>query len=111
MIRAVRLQKSGTGITNASFRLHLYNTAPTVTNGDNGAWLSNNVANYLAPLDVTVDRAFSDGAAGRGVPIAGSEINFVLPAGVVVHGLLEARGAYTPVSGEVFTLMLEVLPN
>jgi hypothetical protein len=33
-----RLQKSGTTITNASFRVHVYSAAPTFTNGDNG-WM------------------------------------------------------------------------
>jgi hypothetical protein len=111
MIRRVRLRKSGTSITNASFRLHLYSASPTVTNGDNGVWLSDQAATYLGGLDVTLDRAFSDGAAGNGLPISGSEINFDLAAGLVVYGLLEARGAYTPISAEVFIASLEVLQN
>jgi hypothetical protein len=111
MIRRVRLRKSGTSITNASFRLHLYSASPTVTNGDNGVWLSDQAANYLGGLDVTLDRAFSDGAAGNGLPISGSEINFDLAAGLVVYGLLEARASYSPASAEVFIASLEVLQN
>jgi hypothetical protein len=33
-----RLIKSGTGVANASFRIHLYETQPTPANGDNAAW-------------------------------------------------------------------------
>jgi hypothetical protein len=111
MIRRARIRKSGTGITNSSFRLHLYNTAPTVTNGDNGVWLSNQSATYIGAIDINVNRAFSDGAAGNGAPLDGSEINFALASGTSVSGLLEARGTYTPGNAEVFTVELEVLQN
>lgn len=111
MIRRARIRKTGTSITNAQFRLHLYSAAPTASNGDNGAWLTDNAANYLGSFDVTLDKAFTDGAAGNGVPVSGSEINFALASGQKVYGLLEARGAYTPASGETFTVSLETLPN
>ena len=111
MIRRARIRKSDTGITNANFRLHLYNTSPTPSNGDNGAWLSNKSADYVGAIDITVDRVFTDGAAGNGVPISGAEINFRLPSGPNIYGLLEARGAYTPASAESFTVELEVLQN
>lgn len=111
MIRRVRIRKTGTSITNASFRLHLYNSSPTVTNGDNGAWLTDQAATYIGSLDVTMDKVFSDGAAGNGVPTIGSEINFVLPSGQVIYGLLEARAAFTPTAQSVFTVDLEVVQN
>lgn len=103
-IRRVILRKSGTGIANASFRVHFYSAAPTVTNGDNGAWISNQAAGYLGSIDVTVDKAFSDGASGTGSPAAGSEVVF---SAQTVYALLEARGAYTPANAEVFTLTAE----
>lgn len=111
-IRRARLRKSGTSTTNALFRLHLYNaTITTITNGDNGAWSTSNVANYIGAIDISVDRAFTDGASGNGVPNIGSEINFALASGQVIYGLLEARGAYTPANAEVFTVHLEVFQN
>lgn len=108
MMRRARVRKTGTATASALFRLHLYTATPTVTNGDNGAWLSDNGANYLGAFDITVDKAFSDGAAGNGAPLIGSEINTVADT---VYGLLEARAAYTPGSAEVFTITLEVLQN
>lgn len=111
MIRRARIRKSGTGVTSASFRLHLYRASPTPSNGDNDAWLTSEAANYMGAIDVTVDRVFTDGAAGNGVSVSGSEINFDLSSGQVIYGLLEARGAYTPASGETFTVELEVLQN
>lgn len=112
MIRRARLRKSGTGVSGANFRLHLYRLAPTCQNGDNGAWLTNRAMDYLGAFDITCDRVFTDGAAGSGVPLTGSEINFDLPDGVsIVFGLLEARGAYTPATAEQFNVELEVLQN
>lgn len=44
MIRRIRLRKTGTSVSNALFRLHLYSASPTPSNGDNGAWLTNQAA-------------------------------------------------------------------
>lgn len=103
----VRLLKSGTSVTNASFRLHFYTTAPTPSNGDNGVWLTTQ-AGYLGAVDVTVDKAFSDGAAGIGAFGVGLKIPSTRDTDGTVYGLLEARGAYTPISAEVFTATLEL---
>jgi hypothetical protein len=108
MIRRVRLRKNGTGITNASFRLHLYSVAPTPSNGDGGAWLTDQAGAYVGSMDVTCDRAFTDGASGNGVPNTGSEIIFTADT---YYGLLEARAAYTPTAQEILTLLLEVVQN
>jgi hypothetical protein len=110
IIRRVKLHKSGTGVTNAAFRAHFYKVAPTtVTNGDNAAFSTNGVANYMGAVDVTVTRVFTDGSAGFGVPLTGNEMSFKLASGDSVFVLLEARGAYTPASAEVFTVTLELL--
>lgn len=109
MIRRLRLRKSGTSITNASFRVHLYRTSSiTCANGDNGAFSTNQAANYVGRFDVTMDQAFTDGASGNGIPAVGSEVNF---ASATYYALIEARGAYTPASGETFTVELEVVQN
>lgn len=105
-IRRVRLKKSGTSVTNASFRVHLYTAAPTVTNGDNGAWLSTE-SGYIGAFDVTVDKAFSNAAVGQGAPLVGTSVLFKGASSKNVWALIEARGAYTPASAEVFTLSLE----
>lgn len=108
MIRRCRIRKSGTGVTAAAFRVHLYSTGTiTCANGDNGVWSTDKVLNYRGAFDVTVDRAFTDGASGNGVPITGSEINGLAR----IWALVEARGAYTPVANEVFTVELEIQEN
>jgi hypothetical protein len=102
-----RLSKNGTGVANASFRLHLYAASPTCANGDNGAWSTDNAANWLGNIDVTSMLAFTDGAAGTGSLPAGSEAFCRLAAGATLFGLIEARAAYTPAAQEVFTVTLE----
>jgi hypothetical protein len=115
MIRRVRVKKSTTTTTNASFRVHLYQNDPSastgISNGDNGAWLTKE-AGYLGSCDVTIDKAFSDAAEGVGVPNNGTEVNFKPTSGAqTVYALLEARAAYTPGNAEVFTVTLETLQN
>lgn len=105
-IRRVNLKKSATSVTSASFRLHLYTSSPTVTNGDNSAWVSTH-SGYIGSMDVTVDKAFSATSGGIGVPLIGAEIN-VYPTTNTLYGLLEARATYTPASAEVFTAVLEL---
>jgi hypothetical protein len=108
MARRCRIKKSGTGVTSAAFRVHVYSTGTiTAANGDNGAWSTNSVARYLGAFDVTVDRAFTDGAFGIGAPITGSEMNGQGP----IWALIEARGAYTPAANEVFTVELELVAS
>lgn len=114
VVRRARLKKSGTSVTNASFRLHLYGSDPAaasgISNGDNGAWLTKH-AGYLGAIDITVDKAFSDAAGGTGAPNVGSDITFVPSSGTTIYGLIEARGAYTPGNAEVFTAELEIWQN
>jgi hypothetical protein len=105
-ITRARLTKSGTSPTNANFRIHLYEAAPTPANGDNGAWSTDKAANWLGNIDVTSMLAFTDGCTGTGSATAGSEMFLRLASGSI-FALLEAKAAYTPVANEVFTLTLE----
>lgn len=106
-IRRVVIKKSGTGVTNAAFTVHLFKASPTtISNGDNGAFSVSGAADYLGAFDVTVDRAFTDGAFGVGTPKTGAEVSLVQPS-TYVYALVMATAAYTPASGEVFTVKLE----
>lgn len=106
MTRA-RISKTGTSAANANFRLHLYQSLPAPSNGDGGAWLTTRAADWLGNIDVTSMLAFADGCCGTGSAAAGSEMFLKLASGATVYGLLEAKAAYTPASGEVFTVTLE----
>lgn len=105
-IKRARVTKTGTGVTNAAFRVHLFGASPSpVTNGDNGAWVSKK-AGYLGSIDATVDKAFSDGAGGASTGDAGI-IAPLAKGSNRIYALVEARGAYTPASAEVVTVTLE----
>jgi hypothetical protein len=109
-IRRAKLEKSGTSVTSAEFRVHLYSSLPTFANGDNAAF-STTRAGYLGALNVTINQVFSDGSAGFGVPVNGVEICDTGSNGeTTVFWALEALNAYTPVSAEVFTLTLDAHP-
>jgi len=102
------LKKTGTSLTNAIFRVHFYNAQPSVSNGDGAAWLTGS-SNYLGFFDVTCTQVFTDAAMGVGIPGSGSMMTFTpASSSANLYFLIEARAAYTPVSGEVFTVSLEV---
>lgn len=110
ILQRARIVKSGTTATLSAFRMHLYEASPTVANGDNGAWSTDKAASYLGFMDFpTLLLAFTDGCAHFGANAAGSEMRLRLAAGTTVFGLLEARAAYVPASGEIFTVTLETL--
>lgn len=107
-IERCRIQKSGTSTTNASFRVHIYSATPaSIANGDNGAW-STSIAGYIGAFDVTLDRAFTNGAEGAGLTLTNTPMT-CKPSGsaIALFALVEARGAYTPASAETFTVLLE----
>jgi hypothetical protein len=113
MLRRASLRKTSGGTTNASFRIHLFRSAPTINAGaDNASFaLLSGVADYLGAFDVTIDRAFADGSIGIGAPSAGHEISAKLTSGQSVFIAVEALAAYTPTSGETFTLTFEDFQN
>lgn len=108
-IKQVSLAKTGTSVAAADFRIHLYGTAPTVTNGDNGAWLSTR-SDHIGFVDLTTMLAFSDGASSINAVGDGAGPACTLsPLETTIYGLIEVDAAYAPVSGETFTagLVLE----
>jgi hypothetical protein len=112
MLRRLKLHKSTNVTTGAVFRVHLWRAAPaTVTNGDNGVFSTSGVADYLGAWDVTVDRAFTDGACGYGVPVRGADQTIKLASGTTIVYGVEALGAYTPGNAEVFTVTLDCLQS
>lgn len=120
LVRA-RLYKSGTVLTNASFRLHLFESLPVPTVGDGGVFQSAGALattgglTYLTSLSFTLNFAGTDGASGQATPVTGNLVHSYSratsnsAAAKSLYGLLEATAAYTPVSAEVFTATLELL--
>lgn len=116
-IEVVRLRKSGKTLTNASFRVHFFNTQPTWTiadNADGGAITALNVsdlAGHVGYVDITMDRASATTGA-YGVANPGPGAITVRPAvpgtpSPSLYYAIQATAGYTPTSGESFTLELE----
>jgi hypothetical protein len=100
VVRRVRIAKNGVAVANASFRLHLYSVLPVPANGDGGAWSTSQAATYLGFVDVTIDKAMTDGSVGHGgVSIAATQ--FAVPI-----DLIKARA-----NDRVRELAAELLPN
>lgn len=113
-VKRARLLKSGTTVTAASFILHLFggSSAPTVANGDNGAFTPVSCADYLGPVPIDMSSGAvvgSSDAVKFGAP--SPEVNFdvakAATANRKLYGLLAAAGTYTPESAETFEVVLE----
>lgn len=119
LLRRLKLIKSTNVLTSAQFRMHFFTADPFASApaaGDNGAlvFAAGVIGDHVGQIDVTIDKNVfnaSDGSLGYGVQTEGSKIGFYLPAsasGLTLFGVLEARAAYGPGSGEVFTATLEL---
>lgn len=114
-LRRLRLSSTNTSVTNASFRLWLTtDSAITFSNGDNGALAIGSstlaIGDVLAVIDINLDVALTgSGAIGTAtfdeglVSLYGSTN---ANGRATLYGFLEARAAYTPASGEVFTISI-----
>jgi len=111
-IVSVKLETSSTtqDVGGADFRLHLYATSPTVTNGDNAAFLSIE-ATHIGFVDLDTLGIFSDAHAGTTPFDATQNIYWRLATGEILYGLLEGRGIYDPITVEVFTVTLNIEHN
>jgi hypothetical protein len=109
-LRRTRIQLSSKSVTNTAFRVHYYTASPTIANGDGAAW-STTVANLACDTDVTVTDAGTDVSIGYGTPNNGAECNIALASGQTLFGLVEARAAYAPASGETLTVIPEIHQN
>ena len=106
-VTRVGLSKTAVDVTNAQFRVHLFETAaPAVTSGDNAVLaIGGNTAGYLGSADVTMNAAFSDGAYGD----VAVSLPFDLPEnGRDLFAVIEARAAYAPANAETFRVTLGI---
>jgi hypothetical protein len=106
-VRRVRIGKTDTDLTGASFRAHFYTASPVAANGDNGAYATTQHAAYLGSVDVVVGLSLTTDDVGWGAATIGAEPAARVDASATLYALLEARGTYTPASAEVFTVTIE----
>lgn len=113
IIRA-RLSTTHTGLSGSeNFRLYLFQSSPTISSGDNAQMsVAGRAAGFIGAFEITMGQVFNDGAKGAAGPVAGSQVIGAAAGGSqVIYGVLQALNAYTPVSGETFTVELEVVQD
>jgi hypothetical protein len=111
IIRRLRLSTAvTTGWDAAVIRTRLWSTAPTYTNGDNGAYaVAAGGGTILGVFDITLTQ-YGDAASGIAAPLAGTGTYIKLVSGTAVYWdmqITSAAGA-TPISGQTFSLTAEV---
>lgn len=112
----VLLTKSGPGTTNAGFNLLLFSQPPTMPAADQSAYVGPYAADlksYLGQAQCSTPNSTNDASASVWFECTLSNPNSSgvtvfqrQPTGTQVWGVLQATGAYTPASGEVFTAYL-----
>lgn len=111
VILGARLVKSGSGTTNADFRLHLFRTYAGAAPNDNVAFAPSaaDVRQHLGFVDFFVSNSISlnGNVIYQGV-LSRSVISFNLDTFKTATAVLEARGAYTPTSAEIFDVDFDV---
>lgn len=112
-VTGAKISKSTTTLTNASFRLHLFNVLPVNSVGDNapfdtsGALGVSTAAGYVGYINVTMDISGTAASSGRGTPSSPASDKIIsAPATGGLWGLLEVTAAYAPGNAETFTVSL-----
>lgn len=107
-VTRAEIEKSNGTVTLATFVLHLFDRAKTLTNGDNGALQVNNLLGYIGSVDLDLATGAIN-IAGGPVHKHSALVDFTFDApGQVLYGYLAAAAAYVPTALEVFTLGLHV---
>lgn len=106
-IERIVLRKSNKSLTNAQFRVHIFDRQPTWDVGDNGAGGTisalavADLAGHCGYVDITMDRASATaGAYGEAAPATPITVSPL--TGTSIYYAVQALAAYTPVSQETF---------
>ena len=106
VIRSVNIVKSTTTTSNSAITLHLYNSSPTVANGDNEALSTAVLTDKIGSIAVTTMTSFSAGGAFQ--TATGQTMHFNAGTDNKIYGLLQATAAYAPGAQETFTVSLVI---
>lgn len=108
-LREIRFYKTKVDASGAAFRLWLHNdSAVTFSNGDNGALSI--ASSTLAITDIAIPLELPSATmvtlTGSGTCAVATFDPGLVALPNVTYGFTEARDAYTPASGEVFTIVI-----
>lgn len=109
-IKGGSLSKSGTGTTNALFRVHLFDASPGAPSVADYGTFQGGVAltNWIGSFDCAMNEAGSDVAKGGLTPTTTDICTIPVSGAQTLYYVYEVRGAYTPTSAETLTLTLFV---
>lgn len=110
LIISSKLTKSSPPTTNASFRLWLFTSAPSNVPLDNAAF-GISFANRITRIGYIDFTSFVAGTDCAESVASGIQLPFKLPGGSSLFGILQALGAYPPISGEQFFLSNSILQD
>ena len=110
-ITRTRMSLSSKSVTSTSFRVHYFNASTAVQNGDGATFDPTTLADEVCEMDVTISLAGNDVSLGYGAPNQGVSCDVALGSGSTLYGLVEARAAYGPGSGETITVIPEIHQN
>lgn len=103
------MRSSNDVVTNKAYSLYLFSAAPTVTNGDNGAFaLATGFSSLVAVFGSGAAVNTGAGSVNYFYPLdaAGTFANGWIPQFLpgTLFGLIKVNAAYTPTSGETFNI-------
>lgn len=109
IVRYAMVKKSGTGIVGCTFRLHLFNAAPTAIKDNDPwelVWASRLTHLGYVDLVMTTEGGTNETPTGQ----AACEIPFHLASATAagIYGVLCAEGAYPPYTLEQFLVQIRV---
>lgn len=111
-LRRIRLHTDKTsGMGSFEGFIEFWTSAPTFTNGDNGAYaVATGAANWIGAVTTDAMTQVADGAyVAAAAPTAGTEM--LLRSGALYWTLKENDSTgFTPASGQTFTLHAELIP-
>lgn len=112
-VRGAIMTRNNTSLTNASFRMDLFQATPTgAPANDNDAYAAtyhSDRNNYVGYITFDAGRAGGGNGSVHEATLSRSELFFdITSTNVDLVGVLVAQAAYTPTSGEVFTITLDI---
>lgn len=109
VIPRLRLSTNATTGWGTTLTVNLWSAAPTYTNGDGGTYaVATNGAKHLAQYSCTLTQ-YGDAASGECSVSVGNFAMVTLASGTSIFWDLQTTGSATPISGQTFTLIPELL--
>ena len=115
LLQGITILDENNAGTPAQLTLYLFTATPTNGSVNDAAALAlanADMPHCLGAFPVSVSTLVNAGAGNAGsrfYQVFPSAVNFTIPSGTTLYGLLAVTNAYTPVSAEVFVITLNIV--